>query len=353
AARGRRARGGGRPDRPRTAAGGRPALRGLGGRCGGRRGGRGDDAVGLVAEPLPVLGAQARQTRPAGAGRRRAALARRPVDRAGLRGGGRAEHRARHLPGDVHALPRHQRPAQRTAPRRGRPAALPAGADPAGAGARRGPARLRRPGPGRARRPRRGRRGGGSGGRTGRSGRAVRRERCAAPRGRGPHRRGERGGERLMAADRDGGAARGARRRRPGPGAALIAAALGAFLLTSALMLRFYVYEQLALVPAGTDLQLRMVDEDASYLDTSTWRTVKDAEVIRQTEISGGLSAGNPGWATWEMSTDTTSGSSMIGHMDRRVIVDRSTGRAVNCCGEHVGGDRAVRQAGLVLYWPA
>ncbi|WP_017593487.1 DUF3068 domain-containing protein [Nocardiopsis potens] len=156
-----------------------------------------------------------------------------------------------------------------------------------------------------------------------------------------------------MGGDRAGGAARRSRKRVPGRNAALIAAALGAFLLTSALMLRFYVHERLAVVPSSTDLRLRMVDEDASYLDTSTWRTVEGAEVVRQTEITGGVSAGNADWATWEMSTDTTSGSSMIGHMDRRVIVDRTTGRAVNCCGEHVGGDRAVRQAGLVLYWPA
>ncbi|WP_017538448.1 DUF3068 domain-containing protein [Nocardiopsis halophila] len=134
---------------------------------------------------------------------------------------------------------------------------------------------------------------------------------------------------------------------------AVLAVAAGVFLLTAALMLRFYAYDRLALIEPRTDLQLRLVDEQADYLDTSTWETVEDRKVQRTTEISGGAAAGNPDWATWRMSVDTSSGSAMIGHMDRRVVVDRATGRAVNCCGEHVGGDRAVRQAGLVLYWPA
>ncbi|WP_017626488.1 DUF3068 domain-containing protein [Nocardiopsis chromatogenes] len=134
---------------------------------------------------------------------------------------------------------------------------------------------------------------------------------------------------------------------------AVIAVALGVFLLTSALMLRFYVYERLAVVEPRTDLTLRMTDPEADYLDTSTWTTQEGREVVRTTEISGGVAAGNEDWATWEVSVDTASGSAMIGHMDRRVVVDRTTGRAVNCCGEYVDGDRAVRQAGLVLHWPA
>lgn len=132
-----------------------------------------------------------------------------------------------------------------------------------------------------------------------------------------------------------------------------IAVALGAFLLTSAVLLRFYVYEGMAMLPPETDLQLQMADEDAAYLDTSTWTSVRGVEVEQTTEISGRPAAGNPDWSTWQMTTGTVSGSTTLGHLDRRVIVDRTTGRAVNCCGEHVGGDRAVRQAGLVLHWPA
>ncbi|CAM3710119.1 hypothetical protein GCM10009799_27060 [Nocardiopsis rhodophaea] len=145
---------------------------------------------------------------------------------------------------------------------------------------------------------------------------------------------------------------------RTGPGvlrrnAAPLLAAFGAFCITFALLLRFFLYSQIAMIPADMRMELRLTDEAATYLDTSTWKTVKDTEVVRSIGVTGTTSPGNPGWSAWDMSTDTATKEHMIEHMDRRVIVDRSTGTAVNCCGEHVDGDRAVRQAGLVLSWPA
>ncbi|MUL39996.1 DUF3068 domain-containing protein [Streptomonospora sp. PA3] len=162
-----------------------------------------------------------------------------------------------------------------------------------------------------------------------------------------------------------GGTAGPARAPEPGPrrrqrvyavlarNARLIALAAAAFLLTSALLLRFYVAGELAEIPARTERTLRLTDDSASYLDTGTWKTVRDVPVVRATEVQGGLAPGNPDWATWHLSTSVTSRGATLAYSDRRVIVDRTTGMAVNCCGEHVDGDRAVRQAGLVLPWPA
>lgn len=127
----------------------------------------------------------------------------------------------------------------------------------------------------------------------------------------------------------------------------------GAFLSALAVLLRIYVYAQLALIPAETDLSLALHDEEAAFLDTTTWEVVADAHITRTTYVAARSSPGNPGWSAWWVRTETTAGDHPIDHVDRRVVVDRSTGAAVNCCGEHVGGDRAVRQAGLVLYWPA
>ncbi|PSK97162.1 Protein of unknown function (DUF3068) [Murinocardiopsis flavida] len=129
--------------------------------------------------------------------------------------------------------------------------------------------------------------------------------------------------------------------------------ALGAFLLTLAVLLNTYVYGTLAMLPGDTEAEWRLEDESATYLDTATWRTAKKAAVAQRTEVRGSTAPGNSRWSTWEVSVDTVAADRMIGHMDRRVIVDRSTGLAVNCCGEHVDGDRAVRQAGLVRQWPA
>ncbi|QBI52786.1 DUF3068 domain-containing protein [Streptomonospora litoralis] len=133
----------------------------------------------------------------------------------------------------------------------------------------------------------------------------------------------------------------------------LIALAAAAFLLTAALMLRFYVAAELAMVPPRMELTMRLTDDSGAYLDTGTWRTVRGAEVQRRTEVHGEFAPGNPEWTTWRMSTEVTSGDETLAHHDRRAVVDRATATAVNCCGEHVDGDRAVRQAGLVLLWPA
>lgn len=138
-------------------------------------------------------------------------------------------------------------------------------------------------------------------------------------------------------------------RRTPAP----VLVAVGAFCGTLALLLRFYVYGQLAVLPGAFEERVPLVDESATYLDITTWETVEGAEVRRTTTVDGSVRPGDTSNSVWEVSVDTATPETMLDHTERRVIVDRSTGRAVNCCGEHVDGDHAVRQAGLVLYWPA
>lgn len=127
--------------------------------------------------------------------------------------------------------------------------------------------------------------------------------------------------------------------------------AVGAFLVTVALLLPFYVQDRVALIPGDVSQQLRMDAPGATYLDTATWTRQEGADLDRTTRIEG--TAHGADWSAWEMTVDTTDSDQVIDHWSRRVIVDRETGRAVNCCGEHVNGDRAVRQAGLILDWPA
>jgi hypothetical protein len=126
--------------------------------------------------------------------------------------------------------------------------------------------------------------------------------------------------------------------------------AAGAFLLTLALLLPLYVHDRVALLPAEASFTLRMADQEAAYLDTATWNRVESAELEQVTRVEA--SAHGSDWSAWEMTVNTSASDQVIDHWSRRVIVNRETGRAVNCCGEHVNGDRAVRQAGLVLYWP-
>ncbi|MBR8743795.1 DUF3068 domain-containing protein [Nocardiopsis sp. MG754419] len=148
--------------------------------------------------------------------------------------------------------------------------------------------------------------------------------------------------------------------RRPGPripaparplprGTVLVA--VGAFLVTVALLLPLYVHDRVALMPGEVTHHLRMNAPGAAYLDAATWTRREGVELTRTTRVEG--TSHGAEWSAWEMTVDTTDADRVIDHWSRRVIVDRATGRAVNCCGEHVDGDRAVRQAGLVLQWPA
>ncbi|TDQ52001.1 DUF3068 domain-containing protein [Actinorugispora endophytica] len=152
----------------------------------------------------------------------------------------------------------------------------------------------------------------------------------------------------------------------PGPGAApgpapapgggtrrgLAAVAVGAFCCTLALLAHFYVHPRLAMLPAEARQVWTLEDPEATYLDTARWRTREDAEVTQRTELVARPMPGNEDWAVWSITVDTASRLGLIDHHDRKVVVDRATAEAVNCCGEHVDGDFAVRQAGLVALWP-
>lgn len=146
----------------------------------------------------------------------------------------------------------------------------------------------------------------------------------------------------------------GLRAPGPAPGRGLpkgtFPVAAGAFLLTLALLLPLYVHDRVALLPADASFTLSLGDDQASYLDTATWTRVESTELEQLTRVEAAAHGGD--WSAWEMTVNTSAADRVIDHWSRRVIVNRETGRAVNCCGEHVNGDHAVRQAGLVLYWP-
>jgi hypothetical protein len=134
--------------------------------------------------------------------------------------------------------------------------------------------------------------------------------------------------------------------------AAVALVGVGAFLAALALLMHTYVHGELVRHPAQADIDIALQAEDATYLDTTSWEVVEDAEVTRSTEGVVGASPGDANRIIWQLRTVTTAGDRPLDHVDRRVITDRDTGSTVNCCGEHIDGDREVRQAGLVLWWP-
>lgn len=137
-------------------------------------------------------------------------------------------------------------------------------------------------------------------------------------------------------------------RGRRGP----LVAAAGAFCMTFALLTHFYVYPRIAVLPAQAHQVWTLEDRGGTYVDTAQWRTREDVEVVQHTELVGRPMPGNSDWAVWTITVDTSGPLGLIDHHSRKVIVDRATAKAVNCCGEHVDGDFAVRQAGLIALWP-
>ncbi|WP_158562763.1 DUF3068 domain-containing protein [Marinitenerispora sediminis] len=128
--------------------------------------------------------------------------------------------------------------------------------------------------------------------------------------------------------------------------------AAGAFLVTLALLLPGPVHGRSALVPDSGRLSWRLEADSARYLDTATWRTREDAELVRRIDAVGSPAAGSAGRAVWDVRTATTGPDGTLGHLAWRVAVDRSSGEAVRCCGAHVDGDHLARPHGLTLWWP-
>src|SRR5690625_1521467 len=127
-----------------------------------------------------------------------------------------------------------------------------------------------------------------------------------------------------------------------GPGRSLpvgtFLVALGTFLLTVAVLLPLYVHERVAVLPAETRFDMRLVDEEAAYLDSSTWSWIEETEIERTTQVVG--SAHGSDWSAWEMSVDTSVSERMRSE-ERRVGREGGAGRGRDVMDEC----RAKRQA--------
>jgi hypothetical protein len=135
-------------------------------------------------------------------------------------------------------------------------------------------------------------------------------------------------------------------------GASLIG--LGAFLLATGLLVRFYVAP--ALIGAPTDLYqvTRLRADDASYFDAGKATPRTGATIVATNTVRGDTRAGHDGIAVWDSTTvvqDVGRGTT-IELQKQRYAFDRRTGELRNCCGAAIDGDESVRQSGIGLFWP-
>ncbi|GII33095.1 DUF3068 domain-containing protein [Planotetraspora mira] len=134
--------------------------------------------------------------------------------------------------------------------------------------------------------------------------------------------------------------------------AGLALAGAGAFLLTLVPLLHGFVYDKVIRVPLEHSSLSHMYAEAATYFDTAAMRS-RVGDVVLTRALNGDTGAGDDQRAVWleSSSLDTADGDRLDYH-ERRVAFDRRTGAIVNCCGEYVDDDPAVRQAGLAFRWP-
>jgi Porin PorA len=125
---------------------------------------------------------------------------------------------------------------------------------------------------------------------------------------------------------------------------------VGAFLLGTAAMSRFYLSDQLVRTPIDQFAQTVAVGPGA-YLDAATL-TAKSSDLVARRTLRGDVAASKDDVAVWDVSVilDTGDGQFVRATLDR-VATDRRTAEAVNCCGEAVDS-APTRHAGVSYKFP-
>ncbi|WP_050669586.1 DUF3068 domain-containing protein [Luteipulveratus halotolerans] len=124
---------------------------------------------------------------------------------------------------------------------------------------------------------------------------------------------------------------------------------LGAFFLTMAVLLKFYAYDKLAVVPLDQNTRQTVVDEHATFFDADkvapgSGRLTTIATVIGDPAASKAASdktGKNLVVLNMGQVSDNNNEAPPMDASTNRMVVDRSTGRAVNCCGATSNGKPA------------
>lgn len=144
-------------------------------------------------------------------------------------------------------------------------------------------------------------------------------------------------------------------RRLLGP----ILVGIGAFLVVTGLLARFYAYPALAVAPMDQNSVTRLEAKDAKILDLATLKEVTtDMKVANRTvgDVDASEEA-DDGIVVWAATTSYRDELDNIrSRSAERYAFDAHTGEAVNCCGgfvEETDGERVeVKRSGLISKYP-
>ncbi|WP_433328619.1 DUF3068 domain-containing protein [Spirillospora sp. CA-294931] len=137
----------------------------------------------------------------------------------------------------------------------------------------------------------------------------------------------------------------------------LISIASGAFFLSLAPLVKFYVADQVVLAPLNRYNLTRLEARGATYFDTATLKTRSGATLRATNTVRGDVRAnnGDDDIAVWDSTTnivDLDNPDKPIQVQGYRMAFDRRSSELVNCCGSNVDGDNSVRMTGYGLLWP-
>lgn len=142
-------------------------------------------------------------------------------------------------------------------------------------------------------------------------------------------------------------------RRGKGPGR-LALTCLGAFLVASGLLLRYYAAPRLIAAPPNLYQTDILRAPGASYFDEASLTTRHDVTLTYTLTIRGDPRASMGTTAVWDSYAalaDVKHGV-LVNSVYWRAVFNRRTGQLRSCCGASVNDDTRVRQRGIGLFWP-
>ncbi|TDB91548.1 DUF3068 domain-containing protein, partial [Actinomadura sp. 7K534] len=131
----------------------------------------------------------------------------------------------------------------------------------------------------------------------------------------------------------------------------LLLIGLGAFFLTLAPLVRFYVAEQVIVAPLNRYQVTLLESENATYFDQADLKTKTGVTLQAKSTVRGDVRAneGDDDIAVWDSTTniyDADNPDNPIQIQAYRLAFDRRTSVLTDCCGTNVDGDSGVRMAG-------
>ncbi|TDD72547.1 DUF3068 domain-containing protein, partial [Actinomadura darangshiensis] len=142
--------------------------------------------------------------------------------------------------------------------------------------------------------------------------------------------------------------------RRP---VGLVLIGLGAFFLTLAPLVRFYVADQVIVAPLNQYQVTNLESKNSTYFDQASLKVKTGVTLLAKNTVRGDVRAneGNDDIAVWDSTTniyDQANPDKPVQIQGFRIAFDRHTSVLVNCCGVHVDGDNGVRMSGYGLLFP-